>query len=73
MNSVAAPVWFAKIKQLQIKLTSTAAIEIELLKVFHRRVNSVITAALISGASRMIHGKLEFIGLVPANHANERK
>jgi hypothetical protein len=60
-------------EQLQTKLTSTATIEIELLNVFHRRVNNVMTAALTSGASRMIHGRNEFIGLVPANHANERE
>src|SRR5437764_5627127 len=50
-----------KIKQLHVKLTSTAAIEIKLLTAFHRSVNSVITPALDSGARRMIHGKIEFI------------
>jgi hypothetical protein len=44
-----------------VKLTSTATIEIELLSVFHRSVKSVITAALTSGASRMTHGKVNFI------------
>jgi hypothetical protein len=48
-------------KQLQTKLTSTAAIEIELLNVFDRRVNSVIKAALTAGASRMIHGRNKFM------------
>lgn len=43
-----------------MKLTSTAAIEIELLNVFHRRVNSVITVALTSGASRISHGTIIF-------------
>jgi hypothetical protein len=62
VNSAAAIVECAKIKQLQVKLTSTAAIEIELLTVFHRRVKRVITAALTAGASRMIHGKIEFMG-----------
>src|SRR5438093_1356986 len=57
-----------KIKQLQRKLTRTAATEMKLLSAFHRRVNSVIKIALISGARRMIHGKSKFIGLVPANH-----
>jgi hypothetical protein len=60
-------------KQAQIKLTTTARIEIELLNVFHRRVNNVMTTLLTSGATRMIHGRNEFIGLVPANHANERE
>src|SRR5205814_9221917 len=50
-----------KIKELHVKLTSTAAIEIKLLTAFHRSVNSVITPALDSGARRMIHGKIEFI------------
>src|SRR5436190_13177509 len=53
-----------KIKQLQTKLMSTAAIEIKLLSAFHRSVNKVITTALTSGASRMIQGTSEFIGLV---------
>src|SRR6266498_1205626 len=56
VNSAAAVVCCAKIKQLQAKLTSTATIEIELLNVFNRRVNSVITDALTNGASRMSHG-----------------
>jgi hypothetical protein len=50
-----------KIKQLHVKLTSTAATEIKLLTAFHRSVKSVITAALTSGASRTTHGKIEFI------------
>src|SRR5437867_222927 len=53
-----------KTKQLQTKLTSTAATEIALLNVFHRSVNSVITAALTSGARRISHGRIEFIRLV---------
>jgi hypothetical protein len=44
-----------------VKLTSTAAIEIKLLTAFHLSVNSVITAALTNGATRTIHGKIEFI------------
>src|SRR6266480_6346181 len=56
VNSVAATVRCAKIRQLQIKLTSTAAIEIALLNVFHRSVNSVITTAEINGRSKTNHG-----------------
>src|SRR5437762_5626242 len=62
VNSAAATVRCAKIRQLQIKLTSTAAIEIELLNVLHRSVNNVITVALTSGASKMSHGNIRFIG-----------
>src|SRR5436190_3292836 len=62
VNSAAATVRCAKIRQLQIKLTSTAAIEIELLNVPHRSVNNVITVALTSGASKMSHGNIRFIG-----------
>src|SRR5438093_7771626 len=62
VNSAAAPVRCAKIRQLQIKLTSTAAIEIALLDVFHRSVNNVIAVALTSGASKMSHGNIRFIG-----------
>jgi hypothetical protein len=51
-----------KIKQLHVKLTRTAATEIKLLAAFHRSMNSVITTALANGASRMVHGKIEFIG-----------
>jgi hypothetical protein len=50
-----------KIKQLQMKLMSTAAMEIKLLNAFHRSVNSVITTALASGARRPSQGKIEFI------------
>jgi hypothetical protein len=53
-------------KQLQKKLTNTAMIEIELLTVFHRRVNNVMTTVLTSGAIRMIHGKIEFMNDSPA-------
>ena len=60
VNSAAAPVRCAKIRQLQIKLTSTAAIEIALLNVFHRSVNNVITVALASGASRISQGTIIF-------------
>src|SRR5438093_4777950 len=68
VNSPAAAVECAKIKQLQIKLTSTAAIEIELLNAFHRSVNNVITAALSNGARRMRQGRSGFITLLPANN-----
>ena len=61
VNLAAAVAEQAKIKQLHVKLTSTAAIEIELLNVFHRSVKSVITAVVTSGASRMTHGKVKFI------------
>src|SRR6266576_1262920 len=63
-NSAAAMPDCVKIKQLHVKLTSTAAIEIKLLTAFHRSVKSVITTALNSGARRVIHGNNEFIGLV---------
>jgi hypothetical protein len=46
----------AKIKQLQQKLTSTAVMEIALLKNFHRSVKSVMTVALANGARRISHG-----------------
>ena len=46
VNSAAPLVESAKIKQLFVKLTSTATTEIALLNVFHRRVNTVMTAAL---------------------------
>ena len=49
-----------KIKQLQMKLMSTAAMEIKLLNAFHRSVNSVITTALASGATRISHGRTIF-------------
>jgi hypothetical protein len=63
VNSAAAVVCCAKIKQLQAKLTTTAPVEIELLNAFHRSVNNVITAALSSGVKRIIHGKIEVIRL----------
>src|SRR4030095_3880160 len=63
LTSAAVLVERAKTKQLQRKLTSTAAIEIELLRLFHRRVNSVIRPALTSGVSRMSHGNSKFIEL----------
>jgi len=50
-----------KIKQLQMKLMSTAATEIKLLNAFHRSVNSVTTTALASGTRRLSQGKIEFI------------
>src|SRR4030095_13020514 len=56
VNSDAAMFDWMKIKQLQMKVMSTAAIEIRLLSAFHRSVNSVITAALHSGASNAYHG-----------------
>ena len=63
----------AKMKQLQTKLPRTAVIERKLLTPFDRRVKSVITAAEKSGRSSASHGKIEFIRLVPANHANGRE
>ena len=71
VNSDAAAVEYAKIKQLQIKLTNTAVIEITLLNVFHRSVKSVMVTALTSGASRMIQGRNEFIGLLPTTYAQD--
>jgi hypothetical protein len=62
VNSAAAIPDWVKIKQLHAKLPSTAAIEIKLLTAFQRSANSVIKTALISGASRIVHGKNEFIG-----------
>src|SRR5207244_12272312 len=70
VNSAAAPVRCAKIRQLQIKLTSTAAIEIALLNVFHRSVNNVIAAALTSGATRISQGT---IIVSPLNTRNDAK
>src|SRR4030095_7487426 len=61
LNSAAAILDFVKIKQLHVKLTRTAAIEIKLLTAFHRSVKSVITTALDRGVRRMTHGKIEFI------------
>src|SRR5215471_16675435 len=43
-------------KQLQMKLPITAVTEINALRFFQRRVNSVITAAEPSGSSKIIHG-----------------
>src|SRR5436190_22313114 len=60
VNSAAATVPCAKIRQLQIKLTSTAAIEIALLNAFHRSVNNVIAVALASGARRISQGTIIF-------------
>jgi hypothetical protein len=48
-------------KQLQQKLTRTAVMEMALLNDFHRSVNSVMTAALSSGASKISQGNREFI------------
>lgn len=45
-----------KIAQLQMKLPKTAAIEMRLLTVFQRRVNSVITAAEPKGKSKTNQG-----------------
>ena len=45
-----------KTKQLQTKLPSTARIDIAALNVFDRRVNKVMTAADISGRSKISHG-----------------
>src|SRR6266496_3688373 len=61
VNSLAEIPDCVKIIQLQMKLVSTAAMEIKLLNAFHRSVNSVITTALASGVRRPSHGKIEFI------------
>jgi hypothetical protein len=55
-NSDATVADCAKIKQLQQKLTTTAVVEIALLKNFHRSVKSVMTVALANGARRISHG-----------------
>jgi hypothetical protein len=62
VNPAAAIVECAKIKQLQVKLTSTAAIEIELLNNLHRSVKSVMTTTLTSGAIKISQGRRTFIG-----------
>jgi hypothetical protein len=54
-----------KITHAPMKLTITAAQDKKLLNPFERRVKAVISAALISGGSKTIQGKLEFIGLSP--------
>jgi hypothetical protein len=51
----------AKTKQLQTKLTSTAATDIEPLNAFQRSVNSVMTMALTSGAIRISQGRSDLI------------
>ena len=61
VNSTAEPVERAKIKQLHVKLTSTAPIEIALLNVFHRRVNSVMSMLLTSRTVRISQGRSELI------------
>src|SRR5205807_4579846 len=61
VNSAAALVERAKIKQLFVKLTSTATTEIKLLNAFHRRVNRVMTTALANGARRISQGTIGFI------------
>src|SRR5438874_5160100 len=68
VNSAAVVVCWAKIRQAQRKLTTTAATEIKLLNAFHRRVNSVIRAALDSGASRMIQDTSELITSAPVTN-----
>src|SRR6266850_5368984 len=50
-----------KIRQLQTKLTRTAAIEIKLLRVFDWRKNNVIVAAETSGANNAYHGSMLFM------------
>jgi hypothetical protein len=61
-NSTAVVAELIKTEQLQMKLTHTAAVEIELLSVFHRRVNNVMRTALASGASGINQGISGFIG-----------
>src|SRR6266536_6278340 len=60
VNSLAEIPDCVKIKQLQMKLMSTAATEIKLLSAFHRSVNRVITTALASGTTRISHGRIIF-------------
>jgi hypothetical protein len=52
-----------KIKQLQPKLPSTAAIEMKLLSALDRCVNNVIAAALTSGESKTYHGSKLFMSI----------
>lgn len=56
VNSGAEISILTKTRQLQMKLPSTAAIEIAALNVFDRRVNRVMIAAEISGRSKISHG-----------------
>jgi hypothetical protein len=50
-----------KTSRLHTKLTKTAATEMKLLSALDRSVNSVISAALHNGASRISHGKIIFL------------
>ena len=50
-----------KTPQLQMKLPSTAAIEIPALRFLKRRVKSVMTAAEINGRSKTNHGSELFV------------
>src|SRR6266508_4419772 len=60
-----------KNKQLHVKLTSTAVIEIKLLTAFHRSVKRTIPTALTSGAMRMIHGRLILFAHRSEEHTSE--
>jgi hypothetical protein len=63
VSSIAEMSFRLKIKQLQTKLISTAAIEMKLLTLFHLSVKRVTATALPSGATSTSQGKVEFIGL----------
>src|SRR5438128_810852 len=56
VNSGAEMSVLTKIAQLQRRLPRTAATEMKLLTVFHRRVNKVMTPAEASGRSKTNHG-----------------
>jgi hypothetical protein len=66
-------------RQLQTKLPRTAAIEMKLLKPFHRRVNKVIAAAEINGSSKTAQGselltvKLIYCPRMKLIEANDQK
>jgi hypothetical protein len=49
-----------KIKQLQMKLANTAAIETKLLSALDRRKNTVIVVAEARGESNAYHGSMLF-------------
>src|SRR5438034_9954053 len=52
-----------KIKQLQTKLPSTAAIETKLLRALNRSVNKVMAAAETSGSSNAYHRSMLFMSI----------
>jgi len=63
LNSRAEIPCRVKIKQLQTKLPSTAAIEMKLLSALDRWVNNVIAIAETSGRSNEHHGSMLFMSI----------